>query len=159
MRICTRMCVCVCVYVYLTWTALLTGLAVTVSRFGDTAVTISDSLLLMASDSFIWIVTYSYGTWHVHLWHDSCRWDVTHWSSTLLSPSSDSLLQLGHDSFMLQNIYRWMWQIHQWRCCHYIRFPPVHETWLIHLWHHVFIWDVTYSYGTWLVYMGCHSFM
>ena len=37
----------------------------------DTTVTTSDSLLLMRRDSFIWDVTYSYGTRLIRMGHDS----------------------------------------------------------------------------------------
>ena len=64
----------------------------------DAAVTTSDSLLLMRRDSFIWDVTYSYGTRLVRMGHDSLIGDA---AVTI----SDSILLMGLDSFIWDVIH------------------------------------------------------
>jgi len=134
-------------------------------------------------DSFKCEVSRSYGTWRVHIGHDSFIWDMTRWRNgyactraplnhmrhycvlrNMTSSFGKWLVHMGHDSFM-GDMTRWLnGYIHTRVPLIYMGDDPfiwdmtrLWETWLIQMRRVSFTWDVTCSCGTWLIYEGHDS--
>jgi len=115
-------------------------------------------------------MTHEYGTWLMHMGHDSCIWDATHSYRyrIVLSPScvyhsnGTWIMNMGHDS--------WIWDVTHayWTpiihigtvyCCHlFVCIIQMVVTHAYGMWPK--IWRVTHAYGTRIIHIGtlycCH---
>jgi len=118
-------------------------------------------------DTFIRDMTHSYVTWHIHTWHDTFIRDMTH-SYVTWRIHRRYLIYIWHVlcirdmtcSHVTWRILCWMYICISFECIYTYRGPctPLEVrlcvTWLIHLWHDLFIHDMAPAYLTWHIHTG-----
>jgi len=94
------------------------------------------SEIMCTSDSFIWDMTHSYGTWLIHtcliyMGHDSFTWDTTHSYETWL------YMYMSHVTYDSWEHDKFIWDM-----------THSYGTWLIYMTHDSCICDMTHAYMT-----------